>query len=110
MRLKFGLLNHKLDEDRSVQYLAIYSLCQEYEACGVYRELCESFLDTMHQTGADFTNSFRCLSQHPLPDEKQEEASSNVLDYLMSQCSTKEELLKQSKPTVEARCTCTYIL
>jgi uncharacterized protein YdiU (UPF0061 family) len=89
MRLKFGLLNHKLDEDR---------------------ELCESFLDTMHQTGADFTNSFRCLSQHPLPDEKQEEASSNVLDYLMSQCSTKEELLKQSKPTVEARCTCTYIL
>lgn len=31
------------------------------------QELINDLLQTMHDTGADFTNTFRCLSQFPMP-------------------------------------------
>ncbi|KAJ8307321.1 hypothetical protein KUTeg_015405 [Tegillarca granosa] len=49
MRKKFGL-KKELPEDK---------------------ELVESFLDTMHKTGADFTNCFRCLSRLPYPGSEE---------------------------------------
>ena len=33
----------------------------------VFRELIEGLFSTMQETGADFTNTFRCLSDIPLP-------------------------------------------
>ncbi len=32
-----------------------------------FRELIEGLFNTMQETGADFTNTFRCLSDIPLP-------------------------------------------
>ena len=31
------------------------------------QELINDLLQTMHDTGADFTNTFRCLSKFPMP-------------------------------------------
>ena len=31
------------------------------------QELINGLLQTMHETGADFTNTFRCLSKFPMP-------------------------------------------
>ena len=53
----------------------------------------ESLLKTMEETGADFTNSFRCLSRLPLPGtEGFESRREEVLNYLLTQCSTVEEM------------------
>ncbi|XP_062519846.1 protein adenylyltransferase SelO, mitochondrial-like [Corticium candelabrum] len=83
MKLKFGLLYHQSDEDS---------------------DLFESFFETMHQTGSDFTNSFRCLSRFPLPGAANEEqAKLDVLDYLVSQCSKRQDLLKRSSVNMEQR-------
>ncbi|PVD37284.1 hypothetical protein C0Q70_04281 [Pomacea canaliculata] len=67
-------------------------------------KLVEELLMTMKETGADFTNSFRCLSHLPLPGttsfkERQEE----VLTYLLTQCSTVEELKKSFRPRMDPK-------
>jgi len=54
-------------------------------------ELIESLLDTMHQSGADFTNTFRGLSRLRL-SENVSESVADVKDYLLQQCATLEEL------------------
>ena len=64
----------------------------------------EEFFNTMEATGADFTNCFRCLSRFPLPSvpgfsDKREE----VIDYLLTQCSTVEEMKKAYKPRMDPR-------
>ena len=69
-----------------------------------FRELVSSFLKTMEQTGADFTNSFRCLSRLPLPSSSDfTEKLATVKNYLLSQCCTAEDLKKASSPRMDPR-------
>ena len=63
-----------------------------------------SFLETMHSTGADFTNSFRCLSQISLPgSDNHEETLQETKEYLLKQCSTVEEMKKTCQPRMNQR-------
>lgn len=83
MRRKFGLLKKELPEDG---------------------DFMQSFLKAMEETGADFTNSFRCLSRLPLPSSPDFEAKKEeVLKYLSSQCCTVEELQRAFKPRMDPR-------
>lgn len=83
MRKKFGLLKKELPEDK---------------------ELVERFLSTMEETGADFTNCFRCLSRLPLPNtEGFQSQRDQILEYLLTQCATLEEAKKACRPRMDAR-------
>ncbi|XP_038046390.1 protein adenylyltransferase SelO, mitochondrial-like [Patiria miniata] len=83
MRNKLGLLKKELPEDK---------------------ELVQSFLDTMYQTQSDFTNSFRCLSRFRLPGCKDADDDDDaVVEYLLTQCSTADELKKSMKPRMDGR-------
>ncbi|WAR05983.1 SELO-like protein [Mya arenaria] len=58
-------------------------------------DLVDSFLEAMENSGADFTNSFRCLSRLPLPNSSDfEERLAQLKDHLLSQCCTAEEQLQ----------------
>ncbi|BFZ06262.1 hypothetical protein BsWGS_09301 [Bradybaena similaris] len=77
---------------------------------GLRKELCddgnlvESFLSTLQETGADFTNCFRHLSDLPLPSaENFTEEKLKVLKYLESQSSSLEELVKANQPRMDRR-------
>ncbi|XP_013399695.1 selenoprotein O-like [Lingula anatina] len=78
MRKKLGILQENLPEDN---------------------DLVKSFLSTMQATGADFTNSFRCLSQLPLPgSEHFHDKMEEVKRFLVSQCCSLEEFRQGCKP------------
>ncbi|XP_065838559.1 protein adenylyltransferase SelO, mitochondrial-like [Oscarella lobularis] len=67
-------------------------------------DLIDSLFETMHATGADFTNTFRCLSRLKLPGtSKEEEAQADVLTYLLSQCSSPQEMLASEKSMMDPR-------
>ncbi|KAJ8245333.1 hypothetical protein GJAV_G00269660 [Gymnothorax javanicus] len=87
MRRKLGLLRKTEPEDET---------------------LVTELLQTMHNTGADFTNTFRSLRHVACPSG--EEAQSNeeaalgrFVDLLMEQCATLEELKESNKPTMDHR-------
>ncbi|XP_062605650.1 protein adenylyltransferase SelO, mitochondrial-like [Saccostrea cucullata] len=83
MRKKFGLINKADEEDG---------------------KLTGTFLDTMRKTGADFTNCFRCLSRLPLPGSPDfEDKLQEVIQYILTQCSTVEELKKDYRPRMNPR-------
>ncbi|XP_033625295.1 protein adenylyltransferase SelO, mitochondrial-like [Asterias rubens] len=84
MRKKLGLLNKELPEDKA---------------------LVDAFLATMQQTQADFTNSFRCLSRLPLPGggHASQDSDEAVMSYLLSQCSTAEEMKESLAPRMDGR-------
>ncbi|KAJ7390021.1 hypothetical protein OS493_027545 [Desmophyllum pertusum] len=83
MRLKLGLLKKQSPEDK---------------------DLVQSLLETMQKTGADFTNCFRCLCRVSLKGVSSgNDSDENVLDYLVSQCQTVDDLKKASKPFLGAR-------
>lgn len=67
-------------------------------------DLVQSFLDTLQKTGADFTNCFRCLSRLPLPSSPEFQVKrSTVMDYLVSQSSSLEEVKVANKPALDKR-------
>lgn len=68
-----------------------------------WREFIESFLTTMEETGADFTNSFRSLSNLPLPGLSGIESQEALLEYLLTQSSTVEEMRKANQPKMDPR-------
>lgn len=59
--------------------------------------------------GADFTNTFRCLSQIPCPseeggaDDDEEEQVKRGAELLLQQCASWEELKAANKPTMDPR-------
>ena len=57
-------------------------------------------MDTMHQTGADFTNSFRGLSRLKLSGltETQQDIAGYLESVLLEQCCTVDELKMNMKP------------
>ncbi|CAJ1054223.1 selenoprotein O2 [Xyrichtys novacula] len=66
-------------------------------------ELVSDLLCLMHNTGADFTNTFRLLSRVPWPEEgvSEQAAVGPVLDLILKQCASYEELKVANKPTME---------
>lgn len=66
------------------------------------RDIINSLTNVMNETGADFTNSFRCLSKLTFgscPGQSQEE----ILDYLLSNCCSVELLKADAKPRLHQR-------
>jgi len=53
--------------------------------------------------GADFTNTFRSLSQIPCPGEGQEGVLQQAIDLLLEQCASLKELRLANKSTMEPR-------
>ncbi|KAE8281626.1 hypothetical protein D5F01_LYC20620 [Larimichthys crocea] len=68
-------------------------------------ELISDLLRLMHDTGADFTNTFRLLSRVPWPVDGDSERATvgPVVDLILEQCATIEELKVANKPTMEDR-------
>uniref|UniRef100_A0A8C4E6W4 Selenoprotein O n=1 Tax=Dicentrarchus labrax TaxID=13489 RepID=A0A8C4E6W4_DICLA len=69
------------------------------------RELISDLLRLMHDTGADFTNTFRLLSRVPWPEEGHSERATvgQVVDLILEQCASIEELKVANKPTMKDR-------
>ncbi|KAK5867722.1 hypothetical protein PBY51_012187 [Eleginops maclovinus] len=69
--------------------------------------LITELLQTMHNTGADFTNTFRSLSQISCPSEgegeEEEELVRKATELLLQQCASLEELKAANKPTMDTR-------
>ncbi|XP_041833016.1 selenoprotein O2 isoform X2 [Melanotaenia boesemani] len=84
MRKKLGLLRKEETEDNV---------------------LISDLLRVMHNTGADFTNTFRLLSRVPWPEDGDNERTTvgPVVDLILEQCASIEELKVANKPTMEDR-------
>ena len=68
------------------------------------RQLVAQFLNTMHMTGADFTNSFRMLSLIHLPNTDQFDRSIDLfLSSILEQCCDAEEWKSVHKSSVDDR-------
>jgi len=68
------------------------------------KELVDELLSTMKDTGGDFTNIFRILSQVALPvDEMAKVVEKEVLDYILSQLISLPSLLKLNAPRITPR-------
>ncbi|XP_020838552.1 protein adenylyltransferase SelO, mitochondrial isoform X3 [Phascolarctos cinereus] len=80
MRRKLGLIRLELEEDR---------------------ELVSALLETMHLTGADFTNTFYLLSSFSVAPEPTQAA--HFLDQLAQQCASLEELKLAFRPQMDPR-------
>ncbi|CAF3777533.1 unnamed protein product [Adineta steineri] len=83
MRQKFGLIQKQLETDK---------------------DLFETFFNTMQETGADFTNSFRALSLIHLPNTKDFEQSIRLfISTILDQCCDAEEWKFVNKSSVDER-------
>uniref|UniRef100_A0A7N9IHR6 Selenoprotein O n=2 Tax=Macaca fascicularis TaxID=9541 RepID=A0A7N9IHR6_MACFA len=80
MRRKLGLVQLELEEDRA---------------------LVSKLLETMHLTGADFTNTFFLLSSFPV--ELESPGLAEFLARLMEQCASLEELRLAFRPQMDPR-------
>lgn len=80
MRKKLGLVHLELEDDK---------------------KLVSEFLQTMERTGADFTNSFRLLSSFSGASDPAE--LDNVLQKIVDQCASIEELKVVFKPKMDPR-------
>uniref|UniRef100_A0A8D2B395 Selenoprotein O n=1 Tax=Sciurus vulgaris TaxID=55149 RepID=A0A8D2B395_SCIVU len=76
--------------------LGLVSVAQEEDGALVAR-----LLETMRQTGADFTNTFSLLSSFPL--EPQSPGLAEFLTSLTSQCASLEELRLAFRPQMDPR-------
>lgn len=90
MRRKLGLLRKEEPEDEM---------------------LVTDLLHTMHKTGADFTNTFRSLSQIPAGGDRGEDEGEGederevrqATELLLQQCASVEELKAANKPSMDPR-------
>lgn len=82
MRKKLGLLRKQEPEDG---------------------ELVADLLKTLHITGADFTNTFRLLSDisSPVGDPAEKDNTDSVVELIVDQCASLEELKVANHPTMQ---------
>uniref|UniRef100_A0A8D2LM65 Selenoprotein O n=2 Tax=Varanus komodoensis TaxID=61221 RepID=A0A8D2LM65_VARKO len=80
MRKKLGLIQLQLDDDN---------------------KLVSDFLETMHITGADFTNTFHLLSSFSVDSDPSK--LEDYLDEISKQCASLEELKVAYKPQMDPR-------
>ena len=77
------------------------------DATSQFDDLVTSLFETMKQTGADFTNTFRVLGELPYPSAASGSAypaaKDTVLHNLLSQCCTLDELKKTLRPMMDPR-------
>uniref|UniRef100_A0A8C6V184 Selenoprotein O n=1 Tax=Neogobius melanostomus TaxID=47308 RepID=A0A8C6V184_9GOBI len=74
-------------------------------------ELISDLLQLMHNTGADFTNTFRLLSLVPWPEQEHSQRDpeedggtvDSVVEHILQQCASIEELKVSNQPTMEQR-------
>uniref|UniRef100_A0A9J7XA75 Selenoprotein O n=1 Tax=Cyprinus carpio carpio TaxID=630221 RepID=A0A9J7XA75_CYPCA len=110
-----------LPPDRAEQvldeYLPIYNgfyLSNMRKKLGLLRKeepedeiLITELMQTMHNTGADFTNTFRSLSQISCPTQQEGEDETEVIkqatELLLQQCASLEELKAANRPTMDPR-------
>uniref|UniRef100_A0A3Q1H787 Selenoprotein O n=1 Tax=Anabas testudineus TaxID=64144 RepID=A0A3Q1H787_ANATE len=92
-------------------YEAFY-LCIMRKKLGLVRkeeaedsELVSDLLRVMHITGADFTNTFHLLSRVPWPEDDSSDKATvgPVVDLILDQCASTEELKVTNKPTMEEK-------
>ncbi|KAJ6666414.1 hypothetical protein lerEdw1_000688 [Lerista edwardsae] len=81
MRKKLGFIQLQLEDDN---------------------KLVSDLLETMHFTGADFTNTFRLLSSFST-DSDSDSALEDFLDKISKQCASLEELKVAYKPQMDPR-------
>ncbi|XP_016120693.1 selenoprotein O-like isoform X2 [Sinocyclocheilus grahami] len=91
MRRKLGLLRQQEPEDV---------------------ELVADLLKTMHITGADFTNTFRLLSAVSCPagEQKDRDSTDSVVELIVEQCASLEELKHIARKTRQENCELEMIL
>ncbi|KTG33864.1 hypothetical protein cypCar_00022526, partial [Cyprinus carpio] len=91
MRRKLGLLRQQEPEDV---------------------ELVADLLKTMHITGADFTNTFRLLSAVSCPagEQKDRDRTDSVVELIVEQCASLEELKHVARKTRQENCELEMIL
>jgi uncharacterized protein YdiU (UPF0061 family) len=72
-------------------------LCKEEEDDS---DLIESLLDTMHETGCDFTNVFHCLSRVGIPDSPDsiERVVEEVVEAFLEECASPQQLVQSYRP------------
>lgn len=117
MRKKLGLLKKDEPEDE----LLIDDLLQTMYSTGGVRvggpqrnarttprscDITTSGVLCVPVAGADFTNTFRCLSLISCPAEgegEEEEEARKAAELLLEQCATLEELKSANKPTMDPR-------
>uniref|UniRef100_A0A672RIH9 Selenoprotein O n=1 Tax=Sinocyclocheilus grahami TaxID=75366 RepID=A0A672RIH9_SINGR len=80
LRRKLGLLRHQEPEDV---------------------ELVADLLKTMHITGVDFTNTYRLLSAMSCPAGEQKDSTDLVVELIVEQCASLEELKVANNPTMQ---------
>ena len=78
--------------------------CSSWILFESFRQLFDTFLDTMEATGADFTNSFRTLSLIHLPNSKDFDRSIDLfISNILDQCCDAEEWKFIHKSSVDDR-------
>lgn len=82
MRRKLGLLRKELPEDK---------------------QLITLLLETMHSTGADFTNTFRALSRVSIPSCATESGDGEESEGVLQQCASLGELRAAHQPRMDPR-------
>ncbi|XP_061826085.1 selenoprotein O1 isoform X2 [Nerophis lumbriciformis] len=69
--------------------------------------LITELMQTMHNTGADFTNTFRSLSQISCPTERESDTEEDLVKevekLLLEHCASLDELKAANKPTMDPR-------
>lgn len=80
MKLKLGLLKKELPTDKN---------------------LIKCLFDTMEETGADFTNTFRCLYRVTPMNCTQTESDEDIVEYLVSQCVSLKALISSNSKVIE---------
>lgn len=72
--------------------------------CNIFHQSLQSLL-CPRAAGADFTNTFRSLSQISCPTEgeDEEELVRKATELLLQQCASLEELKAANKPTMDTR-------
>lgn len=68
-------------------------------------DLVDSLMSTMQKTGTDFTNAFRILCEMPYPSSSESfgDEKEKLLQKLLSQCCTVEDLKKSFRSTMDPR-------
>lgn len=71
----------------------------------IYLEIIVLLIVLFFYEGADFTNTFRLLSRVPWPEGGDDERATvgPVVDLILKQCASIEELKVANKPTMEDR-------
>lgn len=73
----------------------LIQIAQKHFSCLVFSSIAVPLL------GADFTNTFRLLSAVSCPVGEQEDSTNSVVELIVEQCASLEELKVANHPTMQ---------